>query len=158
MKWRLPGLTPFAVFALSLFAMPLHAQTTQARTQSAAPPKYDITREVTLVATVGSVVTKATPEMNLLGGSHLMLVTTAGNIDACLGVFPVTGQGALRVSPSERVQVTGVMKVIRQQQVFVTRLVVAGSQVYRIRNEHGFVLLPALRKGNANSEMKGAKL
>jgi hypothetical protein len=158
MKWRFPGLASFAVLAASVLAVPIYAQTTEAVAKSAAPPKYDISREVTLLATVGSVVPKATPEMNLLSGSHLMLVTTSGNLDASLGAFPVTGEGALSVSPGERVQVTGVMKAIRHRQVFVARLVVAGSQVYRIRNEHGFVLMPASRKRNANSETKGGQL
>jgi hypothetical protein len=158
MNGRFPALAPFAALAVGLLALPTCAQTNRATTRSAAPPKYDIATEVTLVATVSRVVSTATPEMKMVAGSHLMLETTRGNIDASLGVFPLAGDGALSVSPGERVQVTGVMKTIRDQQVFVTRLVLAGGQVYKIRNQHGFVLMPVTRKGTANSETKGGRL
>jgi hypothetical protein len=54
--------------------------------------------------------------------------------------------------------VTGVMKTIRNQQVFVTRLVQVNGRIYKIRNEHGFVLAPSPRKALAKSDAKGAQL
>jgi hypothetical protein len=158
MKSRFPALVPFVVLALCLFATPTHAQTAEGTTSSVVPPKYDITQEVTLIGTVSSVVKNTAPEMQMLGGSHLIVETTSGKIDASLGGYAMKAVGALSVSPGQQVQVTGVMKTIRDQQVFVTRLVQVNGQIYKIRNEHGFVLAPEPRKGVTKPEAKGAQL
>jgi len=147
----------FVFSALSVFATPSNAQPA-AVVKSAVRPKYDIAREVTLTATVASVVSKATPEMKMLAGSHLLLQTSSGNVDASLGGFPVTGKSALAVTAGERVEVTGVMKTIRSRQVFVTRLVQANGHTYKIRNEHGFVLAPVAHKNTAHTSTEGGQL
>jgi len=157
MKRRFLAFAPFVFSALYVFASPVSAQSTEA-TKSVVRPKYDIAREVTLTATVSSVVTKATPATKMLAGSHLLLQTPSGNVDAALGSFPTTGKSALTVSAGERVEVTGVMKTIRNRQVFVTRLVLANGHTYRIRNEHGFVLAPVAHNGPANSRTEGGQL
>jgi hypothetical protein len=158
MKWRFALLGPFVIPALCLFAMPTYSQTTAPTTKSAVRPSYDIAREVTIVGTVNSVVSKVTPEMKMLGGSHLILETSSGMIDASLGLFRVSDDDALSVTPGQRVQVTGVMKTIRDQQVFVTRLALVSGHVYTIRNEHGFVLVPLARERNTNPRTNGAQL
>jgi hypothetical protein len=138
--------------------MPAHAQTAEGTPVSVVPPKYDIAREVTLTGTVSSVVKSTTSEMQMLGGSHLIVQTSSGKIDASLGGYTLKAEGALSVSPGQQVQVTGVMKTIRDQQVFVTRLVQVNGRVYRIRNEHGFVLAPEPGKGVTKPEAKGGQL
>ena len=158
MNSRFAAFGPFVVLALCLFAMPTHAQTAQATAKSAVSPKYDITQEVKLSGTVTSVVKNSTPEMQMLGGSHLMVETSSGKMDASLGGYAMKAEGALSVAPGQQVQVTGVMKTIRGQQVFVTRLVQVNGHIYRIRNEHGFVLAPGPRKELAKPETKGAQL
>jgi hypothetical protein len=130
MKRRFLAFAPFVFSALYVFATPIHAQPTEGE-KFAVRPKYDIAREVTLTATVSSVVTKATPEMKMLAGSHLVLETSAGNVDASLGGFPLTGKNALAVTPGQRVEVTGVMKTIRNRQGFVTRLVSANGHTFK---------------------------
>jgi hypothetical protein len=158
MKSRFPAFGPFVVLALCLFATPIDAQTAEGTPGSVVAPKYDITREVTLTGTVSSVVKNTTPEMQMLGGSHLIVQTTSGKIDASLGGYAMKAEGALSVSPGQQVQVTGVMRTIRDRQVFVTRLVLANGRVYKIRNEHGFVIAPEPRKGVTKPESKGAQL
>jgi hypothetical protein len=158
MNSRFAAFGPFVALALCLLATPIYAQTAQATPKSAVSPKYDITQEVKLTGTVTSVVKNTTPEMQMLGGSHLIVETTSGEIDASLGGYAMKAEGALSVAPGQQVQVTGVMKTIRNQQVFVTRLVQVNGRVYKIRNEHGFVLAPGPRKGAAESEKKGAQL
>ena len=158
MKWRFPALALCALFAVGLIATPIYAQTIEPTSKSVAPPKYDIREEITLAATVNSVITKATPEMKMLAGSHLILETASGNVDASLGVLPITGDGAPSVAPGERVQVTGVMKTIRDQRVLIVRLVLINSRAYKVRNEHGFLLMLVNRKGTENSELKGGRL
>jgi hypothetical protein len=157
MKWRSSVVGPFAVLALCLFAMPIHAQTA-VTTKPAAPLRYDLSKEVTLTGIVSSVVKKAGPETKRMAGSHLIVETTSGTVDASLGGFALRGTGALAVTPGQRVQVTGVMKKIRDREVFVTRLVQADGHVYTIRNEHGFPLAPTARERVTKSEAKGGQL
>jgi hypothetical protein len=157
-KWRSPVLARSTFLALGLFAIPIYAQTVEPTSRSVAPPKYDIRSEVRLTATVSSVICNATPEMKMLAGSHLILETASGKIDASLGVFPIAGEGTSSVSAGERVQVTGVLKTVRGQRVLVTRLVLINGHTYKVRNEHGFVLMPAARPGTANAEAKGGRL
>lgn len=148
MKWWSPAFSLLVFVALCFFPAPADAQSAEAAVKAAPAPRYDIAREVTLVGTLNAVVTKTTPEMNMLGGSHLIIETAAGKIDASLGAYRMTGNDALAPEHGSRIQVTGVMSAIRGQQVFVTRLVVAGNRVYKIRNEHGFVISPVARQGN----------
>jgi DNA/RNA endonuclease YhcR with UshA esterase domain len=157
MKWW-STLGEFVVLSLCLFATPIYAQTADVTTKSAVPPSYDITKEVTLSGTVSSVVQKTAPEMKMLGGSHLIIETNSGKVDASLGAVARQGQSALSVTPGQQVQVTGVMKTIRGRQVFVTRLVLANGRVYTIRNEHGFMIAPASRGGIAKSGANGGQL
>jgi hypothetical protein len=103
-------------------------------------------------------VKNTTPEMQTLGGFHLIVQITSGEIDASLGGYAMKAEGALSVSPGQQVQVTGVMKTIRDQQVFITRLVQVNGRIFKIRNEHGFVLAPEPRKGVTNPEAKGRQL
>lgn len=158
MKWRSPVLARFTFLVVGLMAIPIYAQTIEPTSRSVALAKYDIRSEVTLTATVDSVICNATPEMKMLAGSHLILETASGKIDASLGVFPITGEGTASVAAGERVQVTGVVKTVRGQRVLVTRLVLINGHTYKVRNEHGFVLMPVARKGTAHAEAKGGRL
>jgi len=157
MKRRFSVVGPFAVLALCLFAMPIHAQTA-VTTKTAVPLRYDISKEVTLTGTVSSIVKSASPETKMMAGSHLIVETTSGTVDASLGGFALRGTGALSVTPGQRVQVTGVMQKIRDKEVLVTRLVQADGHLYTIRNEHGFALAPVARERATKSEAKGGQL
>lgn len=157
MKQLFAGLCALALLSLISPLPSVQAQTAEATTKSTVPLWYDITKEVTLTGTVSSVVEKTTPEMKTLGGSHLILETISGTVDASLGKFAMSGEGALSVTPGQRVQVTGVMKTIGDKHVLVTRLVLANGHVYQTRNEHGFARTPATRNATSNSEAKGGQ-
>jgi hypothetical protein len=155
MKWQSRVLAPLAL-ALCALALPLHAQTSEVKTKPVTHLRYDITREVTLSGTVSNVVKSPTREMNLVPGSHVFIGTKAGTVDASLGFFAMQGKGALSIQPGEHVQITGVMKTVKDKEVFIARLVQANGHEYAIRNEHGFAYRPAAR--NAKSESKGGQL
>jgi hypothetical protein len=158
MKCRFRGLALFMYLTLCPFATLLCAQTIEPTTKPFASPKYDISKEITLRATVSGVFSQTKPETKMLAGSHLILETASGKVDASLGLFPITGEGSLSVAAGERVQVTGVMKTVRDQRVLVTRLVLVDGRTYKVRNEHGFLLMPVTRKETANAEVKGGRL
>ncbi len=139
MKWRFSVLGPFAFLALCLFALPIYAQTAAVTAKPVAPQRYDITKEVKLSGTVSNVVKAPTREMKMVSGSHLIVQTKSGEVDASLGRFAMRGKGGLSITPGQQVEVTGVMKTMKGKQVFVARLVQADGHTYKIRNEHGFV-------------------
>ncbi|MFZ0276211.1 MAG: hypothetical protein WA254_19245 [Candidatus Sulfotelmatobacter sp.] len=116
---------------VAILAVPLGAQPVPK-----AQPYYDVAREITLNGTVSSVVTKH---------AHLMLATKSGIVDASLGRWGFIGKGALHVTAGQQVEVTGVMKTYKDNQVFIARTVKVGSQVYTMRNEHGIPVSPQTR-------------
>jgi hypothetical protein len=124
----------FAILAIPLVAQPA----------ADSPLSYDMSKEVTLSGTVSAVMTKSARGM--MWGSHLMLETTSGKVDASLGRWGLAGKGALSVTPGQQVEVTGVMKTLRDKEVFVARTVKVNGKVYTMRNEHGISVSPQTRK------------
>jgi hypothetical protein len=61
-------------------------------------------------------------------------------------MFGLQGKGALSVANGQQVQVTGVMKTYKGQQVLLARTVKAEDYVYAIRNEHGIPITPQARE------------
>ncbi|MGA7080921.1 MAG: hypothetical protein WBQ43_01275 [Terriglobales bacterium] len=157
MKGLFAGLYAFTLLFL-ISSIPLvQAQTVAADTRAAGPLNYDVTDEVTLNGTVSSVLTKPAPGMIM--GSHLLLTTISGPVDASLGKFGLRGKGALSVAAGQQVEVTGVMKTIMDKQVFLARTVQAGGRVYTIRNEHGVPMSPEARdRANGKTAQKGETL
>jgi tetrahydromethanopterin S-methyltransferase subunit F len=149
---RLPQLIAgllFAILAVPLFAQP-------ATPVHESHPFYDISKEVTLAGTVSSVLSRAPQGMML--GSHLLFETASGQVDGSLGKWGLVGKGALSVSAGQEVEVTGVMKTIRDKQVFVVRTVKAEGKVYVIRNEHGIPASPQSRERASQTTQKGETL
>jgi hypothetical protein len=144
MKRLYAGLWALVLTAAVLPTIPVHAQTATATANSPRPFSYNVSDEVTLKGTVSSVLTKHAPGMIM--GSHLLVNTSAGTVDASMGTFGLKGKGTLPVKAGEQVELTGIMKTIKNQQVFLVRTVKAGGQTYSIRNEHGFPVSPQTRE------------
>jgi hypothetical protein len=142
MKQLFAGLC--ALTLLSLVSSLTQMQAQRAIETRRAEPYYDVAKEVTLKGTVSSVLTK--PSVGMIVGSHLMLETSSGPVDASLGRFGLRGKDSLSVSAGEPVEVTGVMKTLMGKQVFVTRTVSVGGRVYTMRNEHGIQVSPQARE------------
>ena len=143
---------------VSLYVSPhakVLAQASAVETKAAASFSYDVSREITFAGTLSSVIAK--PSAGMLMGSHLLLVTANGPIDASLGRFGLQGEGAPTVNTGQQIEVTGIMKTIKDKAVLVTRIVKIGSKTYTIRNEHGFPVSPQSRK-RTNSKMAGGAL
>jgi hypothetical protein len=124
------------LLTLTFFQRPIQAQAVQAHTMAAS--------EVTLTGTVESVLAKASPGM--IVGSHLLLATSNGPVDASLGRFGLQGDGAVSVAAGQQIEATGVMKRIKDTSVLLVRSVKVGGEVYTIRNKHGFPVSPQARK------------
>jgi hypothetical protein len=135
-----------ALGALCLISLypPLQAQTAALATRTTGLYSYHTSQEVTLSGTVSSVLTR--PAAGMIMGSHLLLATASGPVDASLGRFALLGKGALTVAAGQPIAVTGVMKTLKTRQVFLVRTVKAGGAVYAIRNKHGFDISPQARQ------------
>ena len=121
---------------LAILVVPLNAEDSDSR--------YDVSKEVTLSGTVSSVLRKPAPGM--IWGSHLIVETVSGRLDASLGRFGLEGKGALSVTPGQQIELTGVMKTVRDQEVFVVRTVKANGETFTMRNEHGIEVSPQARE------------
>jgi hypothetical protein len=114
---------------------------------------YDVTREVTLSGMVSGVLTRSTPGMTW--GSHLLIGTVSGTVDASLGRWGLQGKGGLSVNLGQYVEVTGVMKTFNGKQVLLVRTVKLGGKVFKIRNEYGIPVSPQARE---HAAQKGESL
>ena len=114
--------------------------------QTSNPPRayYDISKEVTLTGRVLTVL--RVPSQGMIPGSHILLATSSGQVDASLGSWGLEGRGALSVAPGQAIEVTGVMKTLLDKHVFVVRTARAGDQTYQMRNEFGIPVSPQARE------------
>ena len=113
MKRLSTGLCALTVLLVISSLRPVQAQTTSGVARTAAPFDYDVRDEVTVPGTVTSIVTKAAPGM--IAGSHLLLATSSGPVDASLGRFGLHGYGAASVAAGQQIEVTGVMRTIEDK-------------------------------------------
>ena len=139
------GVFLFASIAILAIAVPMRAQTTAQTTGRAtavpAAPRYEASKEVTLQGNVLDVVTK--PPAGKLIGTHVIVATSSGDVDAHLGSYAMKGANAFTLTTGERIQLVGVMTTSGANRVFLVRTIQSGSHVYKIRNEHGALLHPA---------------
>jgi hypothetical protein len=148
MKHLFAGLLAGLLFAI--LPVPLSATT-----KAEAHPFYDLTHEVTLSGPVTGVVYG--PSAGLIPGSHILLVTGSGTVDASLGKWGLQGKEN-SIQNGEQITVKGVMKTLRNKQVFVVRTVQLGGHTYVIRNEHGVPVTPRSHVRVQKTAEKGVSL
>lgn len=102
--------------------------------------RYELDKEVTLQGTVSAILPNAGP--GKLWGAHLLLNTIRGTIDASLGRRGLGRGCAIPVSIGQSVEIRGVMKTIRGEELFLTRTLNVGSTLYLIRDERGVPISP----------------
>ena len=157
MKPLSTGRCTVVVLLLITSLRPIQAQTMAGATGAAGPLSYNATEEVTLTGTVSSVLMQAAPGM--IVGSHLMLATPSGPVDASLGRFGLQGDGAVSVAAGQQIEATGVMKTVKDKCFFLVRTLKVGGEVYTIRNKHGFPVSPQARKrAGQKTDGKGESL
>jgi hypothetical protein len=158
MSRKLQGLGLAALLALMLSAGAAHAQTAAETTaKSAIPLRYDISKEVTLNATVESLPSKSLTQSGRKTG--FMLQTIDGLIEGALTPFVLTGSGAIPIAVGEHVQVTGLMTTMKNnKQVFMIRTIQVGGRTYAIRNDRGFPIEHPAQNASATTESKGGQL
>ena len=155
------GLGFAALLALMFNAGAVHAQAAaKTTTKPAIPLRYDLSKEVTLNATVESVPSKSSAGLLHSGSSAgFVLQTSSGPVQGRLTPFVLNGKGAISIKPGQMIQVTGVMMTMKnEKQVFVIRTIQTGGRTYAIRNERGFPLEHPGQNPSATTESKGGQL
>jgi DNA/RNA endonuclease YhcR with UshA esterase domain len=138
----------FATSAVPLGAQPAHQ----------SHPFYDISKEVTLRGTVSDVLAKAAP--GTMAGPHLLFATSRR------GKWTRASEGSLCKArtrfpslPGKEVEVTGVMKTVKNRDVFVARIVRVDGKAYKLRNQHGVPMSPLSReRASQKAAQKGESL
>jgi hypothetical protein len=148
---RLTILVLALVLAASLSTA--HAQTNAGPMKPARPSSDDASQEITLTGNVSRVLPQGAPGM--IAGSHLLLETSAGTVDASLGRFGLRGNGALPVAAGQQIEATGVIKTVHDKSIFLVRTVKIGDELYTIRNRHGLPVSPQARE---RTSQKGGSL
>jgi hypothetical protein len=157
MSRTLRGLGLLTLLALMMNVQVARALAAAETTKPAIPLRYDISKEVTLNATVESVPSKSSLGQSQQSG--FMLQTASGLVQGTLTPFVLNGKGAISINPGQMIQVTGVMMTIKNnKQLFVIRIITVGGRTYAIRNERGFPLEHPGQNASATTESKGGQL
>jgi len=155
MKRLYPGLGALVLLAFFSLAAPGYAQTAAATTKPAVPSRYDVSKELTLSATVESVPEKSSS--GLTQDSFLVLHTKSGMVNGRLTPFTLNGKGSISITRGEQVSAIGVMMIYQNKQVFVIRTLEVGGRTYQLRNERGFPREHPGAYGASLTESKGGQ-
>jgi hypothetical protein len=155
MKRGYPEIGALVLLAFFSFATPGYAQTAAATTKSTVLPKYDVSKEVTLNATVESAPGKSS---NPRTQDFLVLQTKMGSVNGELTPYALNPKWGISISSGEQVKVTGLMMTSQNKQVFVIRTLQAGGRTYQLRNERGFPLAHVGQNSASSTESKGGQL
>ena len=99
------------------------------------------------------------PTHGMIMGSHLLVTTSSGTVDASLGTLALRDKHATSFTEGQQVEMKGVMKTIMSKQVFLARTVQANGKTYTIRNQHGYQVNPrAAERASQSTTQKGEAL
>lgn len=160
MKVFLKSSLVVAVVCASACAGLTFAQRPGANAVSAKPASgtYDIAKDVSLQGTVLNF-TENSQTAPL--GAHVLLQTSAGNVDVHLGDARFLRLAKLNITQGASLRFVGQMSSAGKNPVFLARLVQVGAQVVAVRSDHGLPLGAAGVRANkallanAQAEQKG---
>lgn len=134
-----------AAVALSFLlwpALPARAQSGSAPAQQAVP--YDISKETRVQGTIQSVDSSGA---HLPVGTHILVQTSDGVVDAHLGPLNKASLDALNLNAGEAVTLTGMDQSLPNGNVFLVRILTTPSRVVILRNERGYPVRSLLPRG-----------
>jgi DNA/RNA endonuclease YhcR with UshA esterase domain len=140
--------------AIIVFSVaPVMAQSAAPAAQSATVP-YDITKEVKVQGTVQKLETSdGTGPI----GTHILIQTSGGVVDAHLGFSSAVTPAKLGVSEGQTVTVIGMMQEVGGNSVLLARVLTTSSRVFVLRSERG-IPVRAIPSGSFHTggTLKGA--
>lgn len=136
----------------TIFILPAKAQTSSAAAASSTQAKtvkagYDLAKEVKIEGVIEKIdATSANTPM----GTHILVLTPQGEVDAHLGFGVAAKPTRLGIEEGQTVTVQGMMESLGDNQVLLARLLTTPSHIFVLRNEHGIPVRGATNN-NANS-------
>jgi hypothetical protein len=134
------GVCLLTLLVCTVAAAPAFADNSNVPRRAYIAPRYDSSKEITLQGTISSVLRKAEPGM--MFGSHLMLSTAHGSVDAHIGPWVLNGANANVLHAGDSVTVVGLTTTFNGRSVLLARLIQVGGQTITVRTKTGF-LVPA---------------
>lgn len=120
--------------AVFLSVAPAFARQAQERTTSL--PTYDLSKEMRVQGTIRNISMRSSSAAGL-PGTHLMLRTDRGLVDAHLGSGVTVEAEHMRLRPGQPVVLTGVMTRYNGGHILVVRILTTSTHIYVLRNERG---------------------
>ena len=122
----------------ALCAAPLNAQdaapATSASSSTALVPAYNLSKEVKIQGTIQKIdVASPTGPM----GTHVLIQTAQGVVDAHLGYGPAAKPAYLGITEGLNITVVGMMENFEGSEILITRLLQTPTRIFILRNEHG---------------------
>jgi hypothetical protein len=123
-----------------MFALVVCAQANAQTADSAHPtgntivPAYDISKEVKVQGTIEKI-----DGFGINGpiGTHILIQTTTGTVDAHLGFGSAASPKRLGISVGENVTVIGMVETVGSSSVLLARILTTPIRIFVLRNEHG---------------------
>ena len=97
-------------------------------------PAYDLTKEVKVQGTIQKIDGFGTSGPV---GTHILLETPNGLLDAHLGFGAASGPKYMGIALGQNVTVTGMMQTVGATNVLMARILTTPNHIFVLRNEHG---------------------
>lgn len=120
--------------AFSVFVSPARGQSSAAaNVTDQLAPVYDTAKEVKIQGTIQQIqAVKAG-----VAGTHVIIKTQNGSVDAHLGASPAVDAKRLGLSVGQSVEITGMIAAMGGSNVFLARTLVVDGRTMTLRSEHG---------------------
>jgi hypothetical protein len=122
-----------AIFSFSILLAALAPSAPAQSAQDQLAPVYDASKETKIQGTIQQIETVKAG----VAGTHLMISTPNGTVDAHLGAGPAADAKRLGLSLGQSVEVTGMSATMAGSNVFLARTLVVDSRTITLRNAHG---------------------
>ena len=145
-------LTAIFSIAISLAALAPSALAQAAQDQLA--PVYNASKETKIQGTIQQIETVKAG----LAGTHLMILTQNGTVDAHLGAGPAADAKRLGLLLGQSVEIIGMAATMAGSNVFLARTLVVDSRTITLRNAQGIpvrAVMPQKPAGSAASPKGG---
>jgi hypothetical protein len=148
--------TPFVLCALTLCltgkAKAQNQSSTAATTRNTMVPAYDLTKEVRVQGTIEKI-----DGLGASGpiGTHILIETAAGQVDAHLGFGSASQPKALGIAVGQNVTIIGMMQEVGSKNVLMARILTTPSRIIVLRNEHGIPIRGVPRRSSQSKPFFG---
>jgi hypothetical protein len=111
-------------------------------------PVYDVTKEVKVQGTIQKI-----DDFGASGpiGTHIMVQTAQGVVDAHLGFGAASKPEYLGIAEGQSVTLTGMMQTFGDTNVLMARILTTSNHIFVLRNEHG-IPVRALPRGSSRAK------